>query len=67
MFLRITLGGFFFFFVMKSDFLHIHRIPGVRALRAIVQQRQMVVFSKAEKVEISHRMRFSFKNTTIQS
>jgi len=51
---------------MKSGFLHIHGIPGVGTLRATVQQRQIDVFLKAEKVTISHWMKFSFKDAAIQ-
>lgn len=40
MFLYITLGEFHFGIEMKLCFLHIHRIPGVRALKYTVQQRQ---------------------------
>lgn len=39
-FLYITLGDFHFGFEMKLSFLHVHRIPGVRALKDTVQQRK---------------------------
>lgn len=65
-FFYITLGEFHFGFEMKLCFLHIHNIPGVRALKYTVQQRQTHVFSRAEIVGISYKMRFSFKNIAIK-